>query len=1090
MMEFNGDDIEITPAELRSWIQEEVDTSDLVIQKRMQLDKVQTLIERREKQAVATQNIYSCTYESVIECEGVMKQLYSQLGMVYRDTDSEEEDTVSQECFIDADYSEDDNTKAVNNADVNSSSSESTTTVTITQSTASKSSESGSPRSEIDEGSSAKNINIRKRPWGEGDVPLLQGTRREMVVLEKLCHYKLRVTPGQGTPKGQRKSDEVASSSDDSDWEPQSSSGTDSDSDYSESSCKAGAKSKKSRKAKGCPITSKKIEDSKKEHQQTKDMTSKPLSAGPLQSQEATKCGSAVPADTQDANKGESCTPVVSSLSLAALNPDTQPQVGLVEEDIQLDMVVLAKKKTRTWHQAKIVEIKTVECGFKYKVDFGENGQRWVSAHHIAFDHTPSLPRLYVGVRVVTKYQQANESWFSSGVLAELPNRKNRMRFLVFFDDGFPSYVGLPILHLVCRPLKNVLEDIEEEAHRDFIKDYLKVYPNPPMAQYRVGQTINTEFEGVQRRCEVEQIDSSLIELRFLNDKHKEWVYRGSMRLEHIANMKKHFEESKNKNDIPRAKITFGLNQKTVHSSKYPSNGTSTATTAAGSATTNSSNSGKNETTPASKVVTYTPHRCCPACIDHLQAKGDIKHRGRNPLMVPLLLEFRRIKGLQRIKGKVSFHVFYRAPCGLSLRTMGAVQEYLLQTCCDFVRLEMFSMDPFVSVTTTYQPLPSKVLIPDFSQGRENQPLSCINEHNSIRPPAVNYCRDRVITKGIFINANPEFLEGCDCTDGCRDSMACSCHQLTIQATSLCPGGPVDINAGYSHKRLEKRIPTGIYECNSLCRCNPRLCSNRMVQHGVQLRLQLFMTQSKGWGIRTLDDVAKGTFICTFAGRIMTNEKKNTSANEYYAKLNHIEGVEIFKDGYEKEAYCSDSETGGDTVEPIDEDGSSGDSSKKYNYKNQELSDSGENFNHNVFSLERSESAHKNTKVLQDATLLCKRPESAEPPVLTDVTDFVTRRFFEEEACYIIDAKLDGNLARYLNHSCFPNLFEQNVFVDTHDLRFPLIAFFARKHIRAGTELTWNYCSLIGSVNDERDSRVLRCRCGSMKCKGELLMQK
>ena len=30
-----------------------------------------------------------------------------------------------------------------------------------------------------------------------------------------------------------------------------------------------------------------------------------------------------------------------------------------------------------------------------------------------------------------------------------------------------------------------------------------------------------------------------------------------------------------------------------------------------------------------------------------------------------------------------------------------------------------------------------------------------------------------------------------------------------------------------------------------------------------------------------------------------------------------------------------------------------------------------------------------------------------------------------------------------LQHSCEPNIFVQNVFVDTHDLRFPWVAFFA-----------------------------------------------
>lgn len=95
-----------------------------------------------------------------------------------------------------------------------------------------------------------------------------------------------------------------------------------------------------------------------------------------------------------------------------------------------------------------------------------------------------------------------------------------------------------------------------------------------------------------------------------------------------------------------------------------------------------------------------------------------------------------------------------------------------------------------------------------------------------------------------------------------------------------------------------------------------------------------------------------------------------------------------------------------------------------------------------------------------------------------------TRQFYDgEESCYIIDAKLEGNLGRYLNHSCSPNLFVQNVFVDTHDLRFPWVAFFASKRIRAGTELTWDYNYEVGSV----EGKKLLCCCGSTECRGRLL---
>ncbi len=60
------------------------------------------------------------------------------------------------------------------------------------------------------------------------------------------------------------------------------------------------------------------------------------------------------------------------------------------------------------------------------------------------------------------------------------------------------------------------------------------------------------------------------------------------------------------------------------------------------------------------------------------------------------------------------------------------------------------------------------------------------------------------------------------------------------------------------------------------------------------------------------------------------------------------------------------------------------------------------------------------------------------------------KTYYEE---YVIDAKFVGNVGRWLNHSCDPNVFVQNVFVDTHDLKFPWIALFSSKTIKAGEEL-------------------------------------
>merc|ERR1712059_40238 len=95
-----------------------------------------------------------------------------------------------------------------------------------------------------------------------------------------------------------------------------------------------------------------------------------------------------------------------------------------------------------------------------------------------------------------------------------------------------------------------------------------------------------------------------------------------------------------------------------------------------------------------------------------------------------------------------------------------------------------------------------------------------------------------------------------------------------------------------------------------------------------------------------------------------------------------------------------------------------------------------------------------------------------------------TREFFEVgQECFIMDAKDVGNVGRYFNHSCNPNLFAQNVFVDSHDLRNPTLAFFTLRFVPAGTELCWNYNYKVGQVPGKR----IDCHCGAENCKGRLL---
>uniref|UniRef100_A0A672YF49 [histone H3]-lysine(4) N-trimethyltransferase n=1 Tax=Sphaeramia orbicularis TaxID=375764 RepID=A0A672YF49_9TELE len=942
-----------------------------------------------------------------------------------------------------------------------------------------------------------------------------------------------------------------------------------------------------------------------------------------------------------------------------------QPTPKLKEDELRIGMNILGKKRTKTWHKGTLVAINPVGNSiYKYKVKF-DKGKSLLSGNHVAFDYNPTLETLYVGARVVAKYKDGNLVWLYAGIVAEMPNNKNRMRFLIFFDDGYASYVTLPELFPICRPLKRTWEDIEDASCRDFIEEYITAYPSRPMVLLKVGQIIKTEWEGTWWKSRVEEVDGSLVKILFLDDKRSEWIYRGSTRLEPMFNLKMTTANTQEKKlaGQQRTRPNMGALRSKGPVVQYTSDGHVGASPV--KAPQPSSSQPVQQTaqvqqppqpqpvqqTPPSPFKTfqqlptlapgsppmthtmstiphqpsyraptdrvfYLSHTCQPACLNRVRpAKPDI-HRGKNPLLTPLLYDFRRMTGRRKVNRKMSFHVIYKAPCGLCLRNMAEIQQYLFQTHCDFIFLEMFCLDPYVLVDRPFQPQRQFYYIADITGGKEDIPLSCVNEIDSAPPPKVAYSKERIPEDGVFINTSADFLVGCDCTDGCRDKSKCSCHQLTLQATGCTPGAQINPNAGYLHKRLEECLPTGIYECNKRCKCCAQMCTNRLVQHGLQVRLQLFKTQNKGWGIRCLDDVAKGSFVCIYAGKILTDDFADKEGlemgDEYFANLDHIESVENFKEGYESEAHCSDSEGSGVDMSRIKiqpsalvrSSGDSNDDDDKESKSEEESDSSDDTFvKENYFSSSsvwRSYTtrgqAKGNKEGSQDSkdglNTSGKGAEEEKPPTIPEetgkskvaswltsqgqvksdpgkkqdvmtlsdsddvqtissgsddnkerekVTQAVTKKqvavkstrgialktshgmmvktgasgagggpgaqggkpgqqgqsgggnenapkntrlFFDgEESCYIIDAKLEGNLGRYLNHSCSPNLFVQNVFVDTHDLRFPWVAFFASKRIRAGTELTWDYNYEVGSV----EGKVLLCCCGSTECRGRLL---
>jgi SET domain-containing protein len=89
--------------------------------------------------------------------------------------------------------------------------------------------------------------------------------------------------------------------------------------------------------------------------------------------------------------------------------------------------------------------------------------------------------------------------------------------------------------------------------------------------------------------------------------------------------------------------------------------------------------------------------------------------------------------------------------------------------------------------------------------------------------------------------------------------------------------------------------------------------------------------------------------------------------------------------------------------------------------------------------------------------------------------------FFETSEGVVIDANVRGNAARWINHSCDANCesFEHDdgrIYIE------------ARRTIRAGEEITYDYrLSLDGRIS-KRTLAGYVCHCGARACRGSLLI--
>ncbi|XP_055397691.1 histone-lysine N-methyltransferase EHMT1 isoform X6 [Bubalus kerabau] len=257
-----------------------------------------------------------------------------------------------------------------------------------------------------------------------------------------------------------------------------------------------------------------------------------------------------------------------------------------------------------------------------------------------------------------------------------------------------------------------------------------------------------------------------------------------------------------------------------------------------------------------------------------------------------------------------------------------------------------------------------KTVSRDIARGYERIPIPCVNGVDSEPCPSnYKYVSQNCVTSPMNIDRNITHLQYCVCIDDCSSSN-CMCGQLSMRCWYDKDGRLLP--------EFNMAEPPLLFECNHACSCW-RTCRNRVVQNGLRARLQLYRTQNMGWGVRSLQDIPLGTFVCEYVGELISDSEADVREEDSY-----------------------------------------------------------------LFDLDN-----------KDGELYC------------------------------IDARFYGNVSRFINHHCEPNLVPVRVFMSHQDLRFPRIAFFSTRLIEAGEQLGFDYGQRFWDIK----GKLFSCRCGSPKCR-------
>ena len=216
----------------------------------------------------------------------------------------------------------------------------------------------------------------------------------------------------------------------------------------------------------------------------------------------------------------------------------------------------------------------------------------------------------------------------------------------------------------------------------------------------------------------------------------------------------------------------------------------------------------------------------------------------------------------------------------------------------------------------------------------------------------------------------------------------------------------------------------------------------------------------KGFGVVSLEPLKKGQFVCTYNAEIL--EEKDAAARE---KAWNVGGAALGGRAALPTAFDRSADAKAATVTPERARG-------RKRCASAALSPSP--------SVSPVRGGGSGGRVCEADTKAAEERAAAAAAVPGAVMNQITFQIYLDKSggSKVFDGTIFANVARFMNHSCDPNL--KVIKIDC-GRPYPLLGFFCYRNVAAGEELTWNYDN---SGGGKKSKSGVVCLCGASNCRG------